>query len=61
MEMLFKSLSGHKRLIHCSSQRPPDSSTTGIRALVRLSGGREQDSCVDQASDVDDSHYQSHG
>ncbi|KEH27742.1 hypothetical protein MTR_5g032845 [Medicago truncatula] len=28
----------------------------GIRAVVRLSGEREQDSSVDHASDVDDSY-----
>jgi len=34
----------------------PDLSNSGIRALVRLSGEREQDPSVDQASDVSDSH-----
>jgi len=32
------------------------SPTTGIRALVRLGGGRERDPSLDQASDVGDSH-----
>jgi len=35
---------------------PRTSPTTGIRALVRLGGGREQDPSLDQASDVGDSH-----
>ncbi|AES59430.1 hypothetical protein MTR_1g019350 [Medicago truncatula] len=59
--MLSKSLSGHECLTHCCFRRSPDSPTTGIRALIKLSGGRERDPYLDQASDVGDSHYQSLG
>jgi len=39
-----------------SPTAPRTSPTTGIRALVRLGGGRERDPSLDQASDVGDSH-----
>jgi hypothetical protein len=54
--VVYKSFVDPGRLAHYRSRYSSDSLTTGIRALVRLSGKREWGPSVDQASDVGDSH-----